>query len=66
MFRHQQNASMNNTTAGEESGRESLKGFYNYKNTFGEDSVWLEIPKQGRRGLLLFDWYSIPAADRFN
>ena len=24
-----------------------LKGFYAYKNTFGTDSVWLDIPKQG-------------------
>ncbi|KAI9817894.1 MAG: hypothetical protein M1827_001013 [Pycnora praestabilis] len=24
----------------------SLKGFYAYKNTFDEESVWLEIPKQ--------------------
>jgi hypothetical protein len=38
---------MNNKTADEENGRESLRGFYNYKNTFGEDSVWLDIPKNG-------------------
>lgn len=24
-----------------------LKGFYAYRNTFGADSVWLEIPKEG-------------------
>lgn len=40
---------MNNKTADGESGRESLRGFYSYKNTFGEDSVWLEIPKNGMR-----------------
>lgn len=65
VFRHQQNASMNNastaaTTGGAEEGSDikhdenrrngrggSLKGFYSYKNTFNEDNVWLEIPKQG-------------------
>jgi len=26
----------------------NLKGFYAYKNTFDEDSVWLEIPKRGK------------------
>ncbi|KLJ10192.1 hypothetical protein EMPG_09894 [Blastomyces silverae] len=26
--------------------RSALGGFYSYKNTFGADSVWLEIPKQ--------------------
>ena len=56
VFRHQQNASMNNRTADEESGRESLRGFYNYKNTFGEDSVWLDIPKNGMRWLRLNRW----------
>ncbi|KAH8700798.1 hypothetical protein BGW36DRAFT_425604 [Talaromyces proteolyticus] len=28
------------------SGRGGLNGFYSYKNTFDEDSVWLEIPKE--------------------
>lgn len=28
-------------------GRGTLKGFYSYKNTFDEDSVWLDIPKHG-------------------
>lgn len=47
VFRHQQNASMNGT--GESTPNDStLKGFYSYKNTFDEDSVWLEIPKQGK------------------
>jgi hypothetical protein len=27
----------------------NLKGFYSYKNTFDDDSVWLEIPKRGMR-----------------
>lgn len=48
MFRHQQNASMNKE--GDSSGAMSsgnLKGFYSYKNTFDEDSVWLDIPKDG-------------------
>ncbi|KAL1982656.1 hypothetical protein VTN96DRAFT_1026 [Rasamsonia emersonii] len=40
VFRHQQNASMNKDLDGA-----GLKGFYSYKNTFGDDNVWLEIPK---------------------
>ena len=45
VFRHQQNASMNGEEdAASEDG--SLKGFYSYKNTFDEGSVWLDIPKQ--------------------
>lgn len=40
---------MNNKAADEVNGRETLRGFYNYKNTFGEDSVWLDIPKNGMR-----------------
>ena len=38
MFRHQQNASMN------ESG---LGSFYAYRNTFNDDNVWVEVPKNG-------------------
>ncbi|RAH77386.1 Zn(II)2Cys6 transcription factor [Aspergillus japonicus CBS 114.51] len=45
VFRHQQNASMNKSGEENSSGRGSLKGFYSYKNTFDEDSVWLDIPK---------------------
>ncbi|KKY16479.1 putative c6 zinc finger domain containing protein [Diplodia seriata] len=45
IFRHQQNASMNGEEGGPEQG---LKGFYAYKNTFGHDAVWLDIPKQVR------------------
>ena len=36
--------------AGDGGGRResnSLRGFYSYKNTFDEDSVWLDIPKNG-------------------
>jgi hypothetical protein len=47
VFRHQQNASMNKSDEDGSSNRGGLKGFYSYKNTFDEDSVWLEIPKQG-------------------
>lgn len=25
----------------------SLKGFYAYKNTFDEDTIWMDIPKNG-------------------
>ncbi|PGH18932.1 hypothetical protein AJ80_04259 [Polytolypa hystricis UAMH7299] len=52
VFRHQQNASMNKAGgaaglgANAENERGSLRSFYSYKNTFDEDSVWLEIPKQ--------------------
>ncbi|KAL2784975.1 hypothetical protein BJX66DRAFT_315838 [Aspergillus keveii] len=46
VFRHQQNASMNEGIEDSSSdGRGSLKGFYSYKNTFDKDSVWLDIPK---------------------
>ncbi|KAK7538765.1 uncharacterized protein J3D65DRAFT_623048 [Phyllosticta citribraziliensis] len=45
IFRHQQNASMNRDLDGNESG---LKGFYAYKNTFDDDAVWLDIPKNVR------------------
>lgn len=48
VFRHQQNASMNeNIVEGSSDGRGSLRGFYSYKNTFDKDSVWLDIPKHG-------------------
>ncbi|KAK2800450.1 hypothetical protein FQN50_008124 [Emmonsiellopsis sp. PD_5] len=46
VFRHQQNASMNKDGEPVEGDRGTLKGFYSYKNTFDEDSVWLDIPKQ--------------------
>ncbi|KAE8356179.1 hypothetical protein BDV28DRAFT_127532 [Aspergillus coremiiformis] len=45
VFRHQQNASMNKDPEDSTSGRGTLKGFYSYKNTFDEHSVWLDIPK---------------------
>lgn len=61
MFRHQQNASMNKKTSHNEnsnnattqdegtSSRQPLRGFYSYKNSFDEDSVWLDLPKNGTR-----------------
>ncbi|KAF2823445.1 hypothetical protein CC86DRAFT_67681 [Ophiobolus disseminans] len=42
VFRHQHNASMNGDDSGDEN---SLKGFYAYKNTFNEDTIWMDIPK---------------------
>ncbi|KAJ5655706.1 transcriptional regulator family: Fungal Specific TF [Penicillium longicatenatum] len=45
VFRHQQNASMNNESAASPEGRGNLNGFYSYKNTFDKDSVWLDVPK---------------------
>jgi hypothetical protein len=48
IFRHQQNASMNrakNEAVGESSGR--LGSFYAYKDTFNEDNVWVDVPKNG-------------------
>ncbi|CAO2657421.1 Nn.00g035470.m01.CDS01 [Neocucurbitaria sp. VM-36] len=42
VFRHQHNASMNGDESGDEN---SLKGFYAYKNTFENDTVWMDIPK---------------------
>lgn len=53
MFRHQQNASMNKDDD-VSSERGGLKGFYSYKNTFDEDAVWLEIPKEGVNEDFLF------------
>lgn len=44
VFRHQHNASMNGDDSGDEN---TLKGFYAYKNTFDDDAVWMDIPKQG-------------------
>jgi hypothetical protein len=33
---------------GDDSGDEnSLKGFYAYKNTFDEDTIWMDIPRNG-------------------
>jgi hypothetical protein len=33
---------------GDDSGDEhSLKGFYAYKNTFDEDTIWMDIPRHG-------------------
>ncbi|PGH17877.1 hypothetical protein AJ79_00776 [Helicocarpus griseus UAMH5409] len=40
VFRHDQNASI------PEGDRGALRRFYSYKDTFDEDSVWLDIPKQ--------------------
>ena len=47
MFRHHQNASLNKNDDAYSGDRGTLRGFYSYKNTFDENSVWLEIPKQG-------------------
>ncbi|KAJ5908072.1 transcriptional regulator family: Fungal Specific TF [Penicillium taxi] len=46
VFRHQQNASMNNELGEPPEGRGNLKGFYSYKNTFDKDSVWLDVPER--------------------
>jgi hypothetical protein len=33
---------------GDDSGDENtLKGFYAYKNTFDDETVWLDVPKHG-------------------
>ncbi|KAF2856845.1 hypothetical protein T440DRAFT_11364 [Plenodomus tracheiphilus IPT5] len=42
VFRHQHNASMNGDDSGDEN---SLKGFYAYKNTFDDDTIWMDIPR---------------------
>lgn len=55
VFRHQQNASMNKGPAAAlpessvdpDGSKSPLKGFYSYRNSFGDDNVWLEIPKTG-------------------
>jgi hypothetical protein len=37
---------------GDDSGDEnSLKGFYAYKNTFDEDTIWMDIPRNGMSNL---------------
>lgn len=45
VFRHQHNASMNGEDLGDDS---SLKGFYAYRNTFDEETIWLDIPRNGK------------------
>lgn len=44
VFRHQHNASMNGDDSGDDN---SLKGFYAYRNTFDEETIWLDIPRSG-------------------
>lgn len=44
VFRHQQNASMNDG----QDADDSLQGFYAYKNTFDKDSVWVDTPKRSQ------------------
>ncbi|THW34291.1 hypothetical protein D6D17_04250 [Aureobasidium pullulans] len=44
VFRHQQNASMNGSGTSNADG--GLKSFYGYKETFGKDSIWVDIPRQ--------------------
>lgn len=38
-FRHQQNPSLNGNDEG-------LKSFYGYKETFGPNSIWVEVPRE--------------------
>ncbi|KAF1964863.1 hypothetical protein BU23DRAFT_546898 [Bimuria novae-zelandiae CBS 107.79] len=42
VFRHQHNASMNGEDSGDDN---SLKGFYAYRNTFDDETIWLDIPR---------------------
>ncbi|KAF2022091.1 hypothetical protein BU24DRAFT_37313 [Aaosphaeria arxii CBS 175.79] len=42
VFRHQHNASMNGDDSSDEN---TLKGFYAYKNTFNDETIWLDVPK---------------------
>lgn len=53
VFRHQQNASMNGEGPSGAGG--GLTSFYSYKNTFGPDSVWVDIPEHGSFLLSLSD-----------
>lgn len=46
VFCHQHNASMNGGDLRDES---SMKGFYAYKDTFNEDMIWMDIPKNSER-----------------
>ncbi|KAL9051293.1 MAG: hypothetical protein Q9162_006098 [Coniocarpon cinnabarinum] len=43
VFRHQQNASLNGAGIEETN---SLQNFYAYKNSFGKDIVWVDIPNR--------------------
>ncbi|KAL8831930.1 MAG: hypothetical protein Q9170_005092, partial [Blastenia crenularia] len=44
VFRHQQNASMNSTET-EPASSGTLDRFYAYKDTFDQNSVWVDVPK---------------------
>lgn len=59
IFRHQQNASMNGTA--EEEGVSKLRGFYSYRNTFNEDNVWVDVPKNGTQTCA--EYVSAPGLD---
>jgi hypothetical protein len=50
VFRHQHNASMNGEDLGDEN---PMKGFYAYKNTFAEDAIWMDVPKNSEPSVLL-------------
>lgn len=59
---------MNNQGEETPEGRGSLNGFYSYKNSFDENSVWLDIPKHGRVGLfrsivIVIDGYPVVFVD---
>jgi hypothetical protein len=39
---------------GEDALDESLKGFYAYKNTFDDNTVWVDIPNNGELFIFIF------------
>lgn len=40
-----------NSTATAPTAAHNLNGFFAYKNTFDQDSIWLEVPKTGETTL---------------
>ena len=44
-FRHQHNASLNALDGGPSGQQNQLKSFYNYRESFGRDTIWAVLPK---------------------
>ncbi|KAL8728283.1 MAG: hypothetical protein Q9181_005398 [Wetmoreana brouardii] len=53
VFRHQQNASLNSADA------RNLNSFYAYKDTFDDDSVWLDIPRAVNRSAIAVTFVNV-------
>ena len=44
-FRHQHNASLNARGGGSPGQENPLNSFYNYRESFGKDTIWAVLPK---------------------